>query len=314
LKSFNIIKHKYFRRIKQLAGGRFYINPNSDLDSSILVAGTARSGTTWLGDLIASQLPCRILFEPFNPELVPEYSNFHYFQYLQSGTENAEFYALTRKILLGDIRNRWIDHKNERIVAQYRLIKAIRANLTLKWLHENFSEVPIILMLRHPCAVVLSRMELHWATDQDIEPFMVQPDLVADFLSPFVDFIENAKTDEEKHAIIWCVSNLVPLRQFKPGRLKIVYYEDLCSHPETELLSVLEYIGQPITEPTRDKINQPSQTTRRASAIMTGANKLSAWQQKLSRSQIDSILQVVSVFGLSHLYGESILPLHENAI
>ena len=86
--------------------------------------------------------------------------------------------------------------------------------MALKWLHENFPVVPTVFIIRHPCAVVLSRMELNWATDSNIEPFLNQPDLVTDQLAPFTNIISKASTVEEKHAIIWSVSNFVPLTQF----------------------------------------------------------------------------------------------------
>ena len=300
---------KFRRRIIQQIGSRLYINPDSDLRKSIVVAGTARSGTTWLGDLIASQIPSRILFEPFNPELVSDYRRFHYFQYMRPGTENPEFYAFAQKVFTGEIRNRWINRQNERIFSQIRLVKEIRANLALKWLHDHFPEVLVVFLIRHPCAVVSSRMELGWATDLDIMPLLSQPELIEDHLLPYMDLIYRAKSMEEKHTIIWCVSNLVPLKQFDPGEVKIVYYENLCTQPEKELPALFEFIGQTYTKPVIDIINQPSQTTKVTSAIVTGTDKIEGWKKKLSRSQIDSILLTVDAFGMSHLYGESLTPL-----
>jgi len=301
------------RKIVQLVASRFYFNPDSDMRKSILVAGTARSGTTWLGDLIASQVPSRILFEPFNPILVPEYSPFSYFQYMRPGTENPKFHDFARKIFTGDIRNHWIDHYNERIFSKYRLIKAIRANLALKWLRDNFPMVPIVFIIRHPCAVVLSRMKLDWATDSDIDPLLKQPELVNDYLYPFLDLIRNASTVEEKHTVIWSVSNLIPLKQFGAnGGLRIIYYEDLCTQPEKALNTVFDTIAQPYHRSAIDQINRPSQTTREHSAIAAGRDRLSNWKNKLSTSQIDNILGVVDAFGLGYLYGDAVLPLHEN--
>jgi hypothetical protein len=292
-----------------MVGSRLYINPDADLGKSIVVAGTARSGTTWLGELIASQVPCRILFEPFNPDLVPDYRPFHYFQYMRPGTEDPEFYAFAQKVFTGEIRNRWIDRQNERIFAQVRLVKEIRANLALKWLHERFPEVPIALLIRHPCAVVCSRMELGWATDVDIESFLSQSELIKDHLLPYMDLINNAKTVEAKHTIIWCVSNLVPLKQFNPGEVKIVYYENLCTQPEKELPALFKFIGQTYTRSAIEIIDQPSQTTKMTSAVVSRIDKIESWKKKLIPSQIDNVLRTVEAFGLSHLYGESLIPL-----
>ncbi|MDQ3005899.1 MAG: sulfotransferase, partial [Chloroflexota bacterium] len=280
---------------------------------SILVAGAARSGTTWLGDLIASQIPCRILFEPFNPNLVPEYRGFRYFQYMRPGSEDPEFRAFARMVFTGEIRNRWVDRQNERIVSEYRLIKEIRANLALKWLHDNFPEIPIIFLMRHPCAVVSSRMELGWATDSDIQPFLSQPDLMGDYLCDYHELIRNAKTEEEKHAIIWSISNLVPLKQFQPGELKIVYYEHLCTQPDLELPEIFNSIGQRYDATAMDRINRPSQTTRKTSAVVNGKDQIFHWKQQLTPLQIDNILRVVEKFGLDDLYKDSFLPVGKDA-
>lgn len=305
---------KLYRRAVQEVASRFYLNPEADSRKSILIAGTARSGTTWLGDLIASQIPSRILFEPFNPDLVPEYRGFHYFQYLRPGTENPEFRSFAHKVFTGELRNRWTDRQNERIRSEFRIIKEIRINLALKWLHDNFPEVPIIFLLRHPCAVVASRMELGWATDRDIQPFLSQPDLVTDHLAPFMDLIQTAKTDEEKHAIIWSVSNLVPLEQFKSNEIKIVYYENLCTQPEIELPAIFASIGQTYRDSNNNAVNRPSQTTRLTSAVVDGTDRISSWRKKLSPAQTESILRIVDAFGLGHVYGDSLLPLNKDAI
>ena len=304
---------KLYRRAVQEICSRFYVNPDSDLRKSILLAGTARSGTTWLGDLVASQIPCRSLFEPFHPDHVPEYRNFQYFQYMRPGVNDQEFYMFAHKVFTGSLRNRWVDRQNEQIVSGYRLIKEIRANLALKWVRDNFPVVPIILLMRHPCAVVASRIELGWATDRDIQPFLSQPDLIEDHLGSYLNLIKNAETTEEKHAIIWSVSYLVPLKQFKPGELKVVYYEDLCTQPQAELTSILDAIGRKPVHSVLDKIDRPSQTARVTSAIVTGIDKLSGWRKKLSPSQIDNILRIVDGFGLSQLYDASLLPLKKDA-
>jgi len=310
MKRINFWSRKLYRRAVQTVGSRIYVNPDRDLRKSILVAGTARSGTTWLGDLITSQIPCRILFEPFNPDLVSEYRAFHYFQYMRPDSENDQLHAFAHKVFSGEIRNPWIDRQNEWILPKYRLIKEIRANLLLKWLHDHFSEVPILFLLRHPCAVVLSRLELGWASDSDIKPFLSQPELVSDYLGDHLALIRSAKTTEEKHAIIWSVSTLVPLKQFKPGELKIVYYENLCTQPEIELPDIFKSIGQHYENPRIDKINQPSQTAKETSAVVTGKDKVTHWKKKLTPSQIENILRVVDRFGLSHIYGDLPMPLN----
>lgn len=300
--------YKIYRRIIRSLCSKLYQDRNRDVNKSIVVAGTARSGTTWLADVIASQIPCRIMFEPFHSELVEECHHFHYFQYMRPHEQNSELFAYCLKVFTGDIRHVWIDRQVEHLFPRYRLIKEIRGNLFLKWIHNRFPEIPILLVIRHPCAVVLSRMELGWATDADIEPFLSQENLVDDFLYDKMEIIRRAKTVEDKHAIIWCISNLVPLKQFNSHGLNIFFYENLCIQPEKEAPRIWKAIRREYKESVLEHFDKPSTTTIYSSAIVTGQAKLTRWRKELSRKQIDNILSVVENFELDYLYGDSVKP------
>ena len=311
----NVVKYQFqklYRRVVQFVGSRWYVDSDPDSRKCILVAGTARSGTTWLADLITSQLPCRLMFEPFHPKLVPEYAGFNYFQFMPPGQQCEKLYAFAQRVISGDIRNRWIDRKNEQIFPRFRLVKEIRANLLLKWLHDHFPEVPILFIIRHPCAVVLSRIELGWATDTDIEPLLQQPDLVAHYLDDKLDLIRSVTHPEEKHAMIWSICNLVPLAQFRDNGMSLIYYEHLCTQAEVELPRLFESIHQNYDQSIAERIMVPSSTTRRTSAVITGEDKIARWKKTLTTAQIDRILRVVESFGLAHLYGDSLLPLNSS--
>jgi hypothetical protein len=184
------------------------------------------------------------------------------------------------------------------------LIKEIRANLFLKWLNDTFPEVPLLFLVRHPCAVVSSRIQLGWATDTDIDSFMSQPTLVEDFLSAKMDVIHGAETAAEKHAVIWCIHHLVPFKQFKRADLNIVFYEDLCLQPELEIPKIFRAINQDFDESVYERLSIPSVTTTRRNGV-----RIDRWQQELSRKQIKDILHIVDAFGLSGIYGNLPTPL-----
>lgn len=288
--------------------GRLYRDSDRTTKNSILVAGTARSGTTWLGDIIASQLPCRVMFEPFHPEKVKDFSRFHYFQYMRPTERNSELQSYCQAVFSGNIRNGWIDREVNLLKPRYRLIKEIRANLFLRWIALAFPEIPILFIVRHPCAVVSSRMQLGWATDSDIEPFLAQPRLIEDFLHDKLDVIGRAETIEEKHAVIWCISNLVPLRQFDPGELNVCFYENLVLQPEIEIPRLFRAVNLPYKDTIFAQANKPSPTTVRSSAVVTGGNKTAGWQKILTPEQIGNILAVVEAFELDYIYGDAVTP------
>ena len=165
----------------------------------------------------------------------------------------------------------------------------------------------MVFIIRHPCAVVASRLKLNWATDSDIEHFLSQKPLLEDFLSEKLGTIRNTTSDVEKHAIIWCVSNLVPLRQFRDGSLHVVFYENLLLHPEEEVPKVFRAIKQPYTASVFKYAKRASMTTKRHSAIL--GDMSTTWRKELSTDEIAKVLGIVDDFGLDHLYGDSNLPL-----
>jgi hypothetical protein len=152
-------------------------------------------------------------------------------------------------------------------------------------------------------------MTLNWDTDRDIEPFLAQPKLLEDFLGQKMDVIREAKSPEEKHAVIWCVSNLIPLQQFQMEELNVIFYENLCIKPEAEVARLCQSIKLDYHSSLVSALEAPSTTTVLSSAVVTGANRVNSWQNKLTSRQIDNILSVVRAFGLDYLYGDSITPL-----
>jgi hypothetical protein len=294
------ITKQYQKLISKLLS-RIYRDNIRDLEKSILVVGSARSGTTWLADLIASQFQSRIMFEPFNPILVPEYRDFNYFQYMRPDDENETLYDYCHQIFSGNIRNVWIDREIRHVFPKQRIIKCIRASLMLKWIDIQFPKVPKIFIIRHPCSVVQSRMRLAWATDGDIRYFLNQPKLIADFLDDKLDVITNAKTNEEKHAIIWSITNLVPIRQFQKEHLNVFRYENLVKNSEEEVPRLFTILDIPYKNSVLENLRQPSSTTSRKSAVWTGKNMTDQWKEDLTHEQIERILNVVEIFGLTTL-------------
>lgn len=294
---------------------RLYRDTDRDIGKSILIAGTGRSGTTWLADVLATMVPCRIMFEPFHSGFIEAFRDFHYFHYARSAEKDDRLLAYCQAVFSGSIRHPWIDRGIGPLFPKYRVIKEIRANLFLRWIREGFPDLPVLFLIRHPCAVVLSRIRSRWATDSDIAPFLAQEKLIEDHLRDRLDLIHGARREEEKHAVVWCVSNLVPLHQFGPGELDVFFYERLCTEAEPEIRRLIRILSRGSFQMEHAKLERalrridvPSGTTLRSSAVMTGEDTVGRWREHLSRSQIANILAVVDAFGLGDLYGDCALP------
>ncbi len=228
---------------------------------------------------------------------------------MRPAEQNSRLRSYCQKVFTGDIRHPWIDRQTEHLFPQCRVIKEIRANLFLKWIHTAFPEIPLLFIVRHPCAVALSRMQLGWWTDRDIGPLLSQPKLIDDFLVDKLDIVWRAQTVEAKHAVIWCISNLVPIKQFQANGLTVIFYENLCTRPEDEVPKIFRAMSHDFNGSIFEFLNKPSTTSRHTSAIVTGANKVTRWKSKLSTKQIDNVLSVVRDFGLDYIYGDSFTPL-----
>jgi hypothetical protein len=297
------------RRLARAVRGALYRDTDRDPRNSILVAGTARSGTTWLGDVLSSQLHGRVMFEPFHPGKIEQYRPFSYFQYMRPDESDEALRSYVQRVFTGAIRHPWIDREVDCLFPRCRVIKEVRASLLLKWIRHTFPDTPILLIVRHPCAVALSRMQLNWATDDDIAPLLNQPKLVADFLGDRMEIIRSATTTAAKHAVIWSVHHLVPLQQFEPHELTVVFYEDMCLRPDTEIPRIFGAIGRDFDRTAFRAVGRPSATAQHTSAIVAGTDPVAGWTSALSTRQVEEVLTVVDAFGLGHLYGSSPTPL-----
>jgi Sulfotransferase domain len=274
---------------------------------TVLLAGTGRSGTTWVQDIINFDGSYRVMFEPFHSRRVEAVTEWNYRQYLRPGNRSEIFLKPATRILSGRISHEWIDQFNRKRIARKRLIKCIRANLFLKWIKRNFPLIPIVLLLRHPCAVAHSKIKLAW--DTHLQDFLIQDDLVADFLAPFRERIEAAGDGFDRHIIMWCIENYVPLRQFRPGEILVTFYEDICVDAETETRTILKFLGaEPSTEVLR-VVARPSARSRQDSAIRSGENLVSSWRKEIAVKQIARAGEILTAFGLQAIYDSGDMPI-----
>jgi hypothetical protein len=163
------------------------------------------------------------------------------------------------------------------------------------------------MVLRHPCAVAASRMKLKW--DSHLEEFLAQKELMDDFLNPFKSEIENLKTDFEKYIMLWCIENYVPLRQFKPGQMHFVFYENFCIHPEKEIDGLFDFLGKKYTSKIFKVARIPSGTARKVSAIYSKENPTESYKKTLTPQQIQRAVELLKTFGLDKIYGPEPMPL-----
>jgi len=268
---------------------------------TVFLSGTGRGGTTWLSNVINHDNAYRYMFEPFHPAYVPLISHFKSKQYLRPDNRDNTYLLPARRILAGKINNPWINKWNRKILIRKRLIKDIRTNLMLGWLKTNFPEIPIILLVRHPLAVVSSQMANGWQADLTV--FLSQPELMQDYLTPYRDLLENPGNHFEALILQWCVETRVPLAQSGAGGIRVAFYENIFSYPEKELPELFAFIGQPFDPSVMDMLGQASKTARLDSPVRKGKNPVDHWRHNITAQQKEYCLEMLRRFGLDHIYG-----------
>jgi len=297
----------YLQPVRRRLGQRLVIDRDPDHRNSILLASTGRSGGTWLSEIINQHNEYRIIFEPFHPKRAPWMKPFGERKYMRPDETDEEFLALARRIVTGRVRHAWTERFNRRLVTHRRLIKEDYANLMMKWMHVNFPGMPLILLLRHPCAVAHSFVTHEFKGS--VGPLLEQPKLVDDFLHPYADEIRKARDTFERTLFLWCVEALVPLKQSRPGEIHVVFFEHLVRQPEAELSRLFAHLGKSMDGLDMEKLKTPSLTARRASsAVWTGVDPVDQWKEKVSDEQRRRALEILALFGLDRIYTDASMP------
>ncbi|MGE0451431.1 MAG: sulfotransferase [Vicinamibacterales bacterium] len=276
----------------------------SPFDRTVLLAGSGRSGTTWIGNLIAHRHDYRVLFEPVHHQKVPEFRQFHNRQYLRPGDSDPTYLDPMTRLLRGRIRHPWMDGRNQNRYARKLLVKDIRTNLLLKWVAAQRPDIRIILLLRHPCAVAASRVKLGWGPFADA--FLAQPAVMEDFLDPFRDLLETRRSAFVGNVVSWCAENYVPLKQFAGGGIHLCYYEHVLLEPAREVARLLTFVGEPLPDDLGAVLSAPSDTNWNRSHQPLPA--FDQWKNEVDAGDRDAAVRVLEQFGMQALYDQDGRP------
>lgn len=315
------IKQKLYRPKKALVAGvrslpeqaQFLVRARPDPSSTILLAGSGRSGTTWLADMLTTGRHVQQIFEPLNPFFVPMVTEtvawppvlhrIHGFYLRPDGIEQ-NWKALLAKVFSGQLRVwGWTDNRRTSYLPQRYLVKEIRANLMLGYIYNIFN-LPIIYIVRHPCAVVYSQLQAKFSCD--IGDLLSQETLVQDYLYPWVKEIGRVQNRLDSLAIWWAVENMVARRQLASIPHLLLTYEDLVLAPQRGLARACDFVGLP--PPTIEaEMIQASSRTSRGAVYASNVERLGNWREKLTTEQQQRILAWAHRFGVD-LYDEGVTP------
>lgn len=318
-----------------------------DIKDTIIITGSPRSGTTLLMDVLGFIPGYTGLFEPLNPIYFPEAAKvgFQSRTYLPHKKDWLEGENYLRKIFAGEVMydSSWLqkgDYSKQnfnsiiysyinqlkpeklmhQILGKKLIVKFVRLNRMLPWVAERFRLRSMILIIRHPCAVVASRFKpgqkLPFELLQNVKPFptpkeiFIEASQIEGLDQGLLDKLKEITTREEIIAASWCLDNYVPLSYPKPNPWIVVIYEKLIKEGEKEITRIFNEIGEKnVPRSAFNHLKSPSIVTQKndKKIVANLDTQLSKWKESLSEKQIERILSIVSAFGLD-FYTEKIEP------
>jgi hypothetical protein len=154
--------------------------------------------------------------------------------------------------------------------------------------------------------VVTSKIKLGWKPNLD--HYLLQRELVEDYLEPFEKEMRSATTDFERHVFSWCVETFVPLKQLQRGEIHLTYYENLCEDPKGEAERLFAFLGKAFDESVFEKMKNPSPLCREGSAILSGERLTDSWRRDVTGPQLERAVEILGLFGLDKIYSEKVRP------
>jgi hypothetical protein len=283
----------------------------------ILVTGAHRSGTTWVGKMLALAPGVAYVHEPFNPR----FSAGRFDRYFTIVTrENEARYAselehvLTfRYELAPRLRRR---HRPKDVARAFRdftrvlrarhrharpLMKDPIALLSAEWLAQRF-DMEVVVLIRHPAAFASSLKRLGWK--HSFATFL-DDGRVPEVIQPYEDEIRAQASEPgdllAQAALLWrLLYNAVSSYRERHEDWVFLRHEDVSLEPGASFERLYERLGLELTENARAEIERAS-ASENPSALATphaveldSAASLGRWREELTPQEIETLRERTS--------------------
>lgn len=238
---------------------------NNGRNRAILVTGSVRSGSTWVGKMIALHPGIYYVSEPFNTDRpnTPARYRFHYV----TAADEAQFrdylrpyvefsYPLRELLWAGrppeshlQILGRSVKHVYRRLAGHRPLLKDPHALVSAEWLSRNYP-MDVVVLIRHPAAFVSSLKRLGWQFY--FKHLLDQPQLMNDLLQPWEaemrHMLAQSQPSLDNIILMWRVIHSV-IHRFQQTHPEWIFvrHEDLSVNPLVEYRKLFDRLGLRMT-------------------------------------------------------------------
>ncbi|MGH8249938.1 MAG: hypothetical protein ACREVI_04450 [Steroidobacteraceae bacterium] len=299
-----------------------------------LIAGSGRSGTTWVLDCLADANGLRPVFEPLHPARSAVGSRYAY-RLIEPGEAHPDLEAYLSEVQRRTYRSSWTTYRSPRDRlfppvsrlfsfrelkrTQYRwrrllpsvwthyqasrreesLIKCIRANLALGWLVKSVGASAIVIV-RHPCAVVESQHRLGtrgsvWDPWPILERFRADRKFNERTGGVYLGLMRANLSKLEALTLLWVIENQWVVDRAAEYGYCLVHYEDLLSEPDIQWPRICEALALK-NVPSQARLQRPSQQSS-SKAADRATTPEAKWVGRLDAGQLAEVQGILDQAG-----------------
>jgi len=290
-------------------------------DRPILVTGSHRCGSTWVGRTLVRSQGALYIYEPFHPYFRPGICNArpaHWYEYVSDETPNRSRWTaalrrtLARRYDLGAeltaVRGPRDIGRMVRDYAHFSWSRARSARVLLKdpiaffsaaWIAKRFA-AQIVVLTRHPAAFAHSLKRLDWQFD--FGNWLDQPELVRDLLGEWRDeliaFRKNPGDVIDQAALCWKVIAGVTKRyQDEHPEWSFVLHEDLSRDPLVGFRDLCAELDLPFNVSMFKAVEQSTSVANPVEASggtvhvlkRNSRANITSWKRHLDRSDVQRV-------------------------
>ncbi len=285
--------------------------------SPILVTGAHRTGTTWVGKMLAAGGQAAYISEPLNVWHRPGVmgaSTTYWYQYIDESNQDDYLEALSQTLsynyhLLAEIRSLRSRKDFLRMVRdmgifarghlakQRPLLKDPFAVFSAPWFAERLG-CRVVITIRHPAAFASSLKRLDWPFD--FSNLLQQPRLMQRWLEPFREEMLGMHPEDilGQGALLWrMVYQAVAAMLQEYPQFMLVRHEDLSLDPLGGYNKLYQELGLDFTARAEQAVlasssseNPKELSKKRVHAVrLDSRSNLHNWKRRLSPEEIERI-------------------------
>lgn len=291
------------------------------------IAGSGRSGTTWVLDSLAKANGLRPVFEPLNP-YASQLGRMYAHRALAAEDSHPQLREFLEQVIAGREVRLWTKfrrQKNALIPARTSdrpsinipkvmrnwalllkegpgltvmsmrsvpLVKCIWSNLMLGWLARQF-HARMVFLVRHPGAVIESELRNKWNPDPVLARINGDERFHELTQERYRKLLARPKTLAEGLATRWLIENQWVIETAPSIGVTIAFYEHLAALREDAWQQVRVGLGL-VKLPSEDSLLRPSQQSdTRDLKDLSGQSIYSRWQNRMTGDQKSRIQAVL---------------------